>query len=276
VTRDSYRIVVHSSERIYKDISTTLRATVTGLHDEALPNAIVSWNFGDGTTATGTEVTHAYRFPGSYSVVVSAAYGGLSAQVRARAQVIAQDVHIVTALPGTDGYVTIMSPVDIDISGWTLRDGNVLFTFPPQTQLFGKSATTFPNAITGMYVQQTLGLFRGDGRLMSAIGSGDESELSVDAYPSERLALARSALQPPVLTKVATTTATSLGDWSMSAVAKGFHFPVWGYWVLAAFFVGAAGLIIALSKGFNPNREVDAEAEKYTFIELDSNLEDIT
>lgn len=276
VTRESYRIVVHSNERIYKDIPTALRASVSGLHDEMLPDAVVTWNFGDGAVATGTAVTHTYRFPGTYPVIVTAAYKGLSTQVRARAQVIAQDVHIVTALPGIDGYVSIISPVDIDISGWTLRDGNVSFAFPPQTQLFGKVAATFPNAITGMYVQQTLALFRADGRLMSAVGSDDEAELVVDSYPSAQLALARSALQPPVLGKAATTTATSLGDWSMSSVTKGFRFPVWGYWVLAAFFVGAAGLIIALSKGFNPNREVDAEAEKYTFIELDSNLEDIT
>lgn len=274
VRRDAYRIVVHSNERIYKDIPTTLSAQVTGLSDEALPNATVVWNLGDGTVATGTSIAHTYRFPGTYPVIVNAAYAGLSAQVRAKAVVLAQEVHIVNALPGSDGYVSIVSPVDIDLSGWSLRDGGVSFTFPPQTQLFGKVPVTFANAVTGMYVQQTLALFRSDGRLMSAVGEGDEAA-PTEAYIPNQLSLARSATQPPVLVPPATSTATSLGSWSF-ATAGGLRFPTWGYWVLAAFFVGAAGLIIVLSKGFTPDREVAEEAEKYTFIELDSNLEDIT
>jgi PKD repeat protein len=276
VTRDGYRIVVHASARIYKDIPTTLHAVVTGLHDEPLPNANVTWNFGDGTTATGTEVVHSYRFAGTYSVIVNAQYAGITATTHTRAVVVTQDVHITTALPGMDGYVSVVSPVDIDLSGWSLRDGNLLFTFPPQTQLFGKVPATFPNAVTGMYVQQTLALFRPDGRLMSAVEKDDEASLTSESYSGETLALARSATQPPVLTKVATTTATSLGAWQMANVSNGFHVPTWGYWVIAAFFVAAAGTIVVLSSAFDPKLDADSEAAKYTYIELDSNLEDIT
>jgi hypothetical protein len=231
---------------------------------------------GDGTTATGKEVSHVYHFSGIYPVVVTASYNGLTTKVRARAQVIAQDVHITTALPGTDGYISIVSPVDIDLSGWSLRDGGTSFIFPPQTQLFGKVPATFPNAITGMYVQQTLALFRSDGRLMSAVENLSDADVAAVEYPAETLSLARSATQPPVLRNAPTTTATSLSAWAMASAAGSTKFPNWGYWVLAAFFVAATGLIIVLSSAFNPKREVDAEVEKYTYIELDSNLEDIT
>ncbi len=276
VTRESYRITVHSSERIYKDIPTTLRASVTGLHDEPLPGATIIWNLGDGTTASGAEVVHSYHFSGTYPVVVTASYAGLSANIRAKAVVIAQDVHIANALPGIDGFVSIVSPVDIDLSGWSLRDGATSFVFPPQTELIGKVPTLFPNNITGMYVQQTLALHRSDGHLMSAVENSMDQELSRTDYPSENLSLARSATLPPVLTKPATTTATSFGDWALANAEKTSRFPVWGYWVLAAFFVAATGTIVILSSAFDPKHDADSEAAKYTYIELDSNLEDIT
>jgi len=40
-----------------------------------------SWNFGDGVTLEGPEVSHAYTKPGTYQVVVTAAgLGGLSTE----------------------------------------------------------------------------------------------------------------------------------------------------------------------------------------------------
>lgn len=49
------------------NVSTTLAATVSG--EDAVES--VEWDFGDGTTATGREVTHTYRESGEYTVEVT-------------------------------------------------------------------------------------------------------------------------------------------------------------------------------------------------------------
>jgi hypothetical protein len=57
--------------------SVRLTENVAELHRTLLPSAFGRpwrWSFGDGTTATGFDVTHAYKHSGDYKLVVSAFY----------------------------------------------------------------------------------------------------------------------------------------------------------------------------------------------------------
>lgn len=67
----------------------------------------IGWDFGDGETATGTAVTHAYRNSGSFELSVSVALSGtFSATASTRAQITIQDS--ITLQPGDN--LTFASP----------------------------------------------------------------------------------------------------------------------------------------------------------------------
>jgi hypothetical protein len=55
----------------------TFRENVAELHRSLLPQAFGKpwrWNMGDGTTLTGYSISHIYKRPGTYKVIVSAYY----------------------------------------------------------------------------------------------------------------------------------------------------------------------------------------------------------
>lgn len=272
--RDTLRLVIKHDGNVIKDAPELFKATVFGLKDEELPRAKVIWNFGDGATAEGLEVKHSYCFPGIYPVVVRATHNDLSTEVRVRIDVLNQDLRITSAISGDEGFVRIQSASDMNLSGWTLRDGDSIFTFPLGTEVYAKTPATFANMTTGIVRHVALALHRPDGRIAAVFGDSerDSTHYVVSAARKATLAKSTPASEASTVTESTTSTATS-GDWSLAAAGTARHFPQWGYWAIILGFVSAAAIIIASAKVFNPNREVEDEASKYTLVEIDSNLE---
>jgi len=110
--------------------ATTLNATITGGS-----NVVYNWSFGDGLTATGISVNHAYTTVGTYTAIVTAS--NTIGAVAANTTVVIQaapisDTMIVGLTASNDGPKVVNSPVALSAlvsagSGisysWTFGDG---------------------------------------------------------------------------------------------------------------------------------------------------------
>ncbi len=90
-------------------------ATATGGNWGGTSSYAFSWNFGDGSTATGQIVTHQYTFPGNYSVTLNTADSGNPQQTA----ISAQTVPVGLLLPSTNTPPALQVPVSRSIKTGT-------------------------------------------------------------------------------------------------------------------------------------------------------------
>ncbi|MFA6416359.1 MAG: PKD domain-containing protein [Candidatus Paceibacterota bacterium] len=92
-----------------------------------------SWTFGDGSSAEGERVSHSYKFPGEYNVVLNGYWGGT--QLVSRTKVLVEEAKVaITKVDSQLGFVEITNQgsKEINLGGWTLR-GMIDFSLPLDT-----------------------------------------------------------------------------------------------------------------------------------------------
>lgn len=129
---------------------TAFEAVAIGLLKEPIPNARFVWSFGDGASAEGKKAYHAYHYPGSYVVLVTASSGEWSATDRKDITVSAPLLSIVRIEPGPTGYIEIENRGrdDVDLSRWFLASQGSFFSFPEGTIVRAGRSVPFPGAVT--------------------------------------------------------------------------------------------------------------------------------
>jgi competence protein ComEA len=118
-----------------------------GLQGMPLDGARFIWNFGDGATAEGQRVFHAYEYPGTYDVALTVASGASETMVRATVQAIPPALQL---LAEGDGSVTVVnaSPQTLDVGLWQLACGSTTFTIPQDTAILAGGGVRFSPLIT--------------------------------------------------------------------------------------------------------------------------------
>jgi hypothetical protein len=142
-----------------------------------LPSSIsYSWSFGDGSVGQGNTLSHTYKFPGEYSVVVNA---GASDQMAVdRLTVKVYDPQII--LQKVDGGVSVSnnSSVEINLEGWTLNTSGKFFTFPKDTLLPVGRKVVFADDVT-MINSGDLQIKNPLGKTYASISSGPAADVKV-------------------------------------------------------------------------------------------------
>lgn len=128
----------------------TFSATVFGVKREPIPNARVVWSFGNGATREGISIRYAYNIPGSYAVIADAASGGLSGTAKLVVRAATPDIRVSRAVPGVHGFVEVenRSITELDVSGWGIASGAILFTIPDHTLILPSAKVAFPSEVT--------------------------------------------------------------------------------------------------------------------------------
>ena len=105
------------------------------------PNS--TWSFGDGSGATADKVTHTYKYPGEYNVVLNASLGGINSVARTTVKVLIPNL-LLSVL--TDGAVQISNrgSNEINLFGWNLFSQNVGYAFPLDTIISAGQTVVFP------------------------------------------------------------------------------------------------------------------------------------
>lgn len=114
----------------------------SGIGDTLIDSLQYEWNFGDGVTAKGKEVSHNYEYPGTYAVTV---YGGYKRQEQVSQYEITILPVTISLTKNSTGAVQVNndSPYDIDVSGYQISADKV-FVFPPRSIILSGQTVTVP------------------------------------------------------------------------------------------------------------------------------------
>ncbi len=239
-------------------------ANAFGFKKEPLPNARFVWSFGDGATAEGKKVLHAYHLPALYVVMVEASSGEWSATDRADIGVVAPQIVLSRVRPGPDGFIEIKNngAYDLDLSRWFLRSGSAFFSFPKGTVLKKGGVVPFASVVTKLLIDpaDTALLYPNGTEAVRYSDSSDEPLSAtppsldlptIQSVPSEPVperegdprAAPRAEEVPPTpeATKITTTSdmVAAVGETTESRTSSW----VWAGWALLVTVLGAAGYL---------------------------------
>jgi len=238
-------------------------AQVFGMKKEKIENARVIWSFGNGATREGNKVRYAYTIPGSYAVIVSVASGELSGYARILVKAISPEMIISRVANGPDGFIEIenKSGAELDISGWGIASGAILFSIPERTFLLPKTKVAFPAPDTGVFVvNNDARLFFPNGRLAAEyklVNSGsinNESRVVVNVGEKK---IEKEEKEEEIASDASASVILSENDSSSKM-------PMWIFGIAGVAVLGIAGLVAFKFKSKIVKEKTDEEqfAEK--------------
>lgn len=89
------------------------------------------WTFGDGTIAQGQLVSHRYKFPGEYVVVLNATYGDKSAVSRTNVEII-EPIFVIEPVRGGIKVIN-KSQGEVNVGEWVIEGAHTRFEVPRDT-----------------------------------------------------------------------------------------------------------------------------------------------
>ncbi len=90
------------------------------------------WSFGDGFDVEGRNVTHTYKYPGKYQIVLNGACGDYNSISRTIVKVESPAISILS-LENGDTEVLNNGNTEINIGNWKIKGGQKDFVFPKDT-----------------------------------------------------------------------------------------------------------------------------------------------
>lgn len=146
------------------------------------------WNFGDGSTAEGERVMHAYSYPGTYVLFLSVSSSDYSGTDRATIEVSEASVSLRSE---TDGGVSVFNrgSHEVDVSLWFIGRGEKTFTLP--------KGTLIPAQAGIRIAPQLLNLPPGTALLMFPNGTLAAREGAIDGREATAQGLIERVALPP-------------------------------------------------------------------------------
>jgi hypothetical protein len=193
-----------------------------------------TWNFGDGETDAGTLVTHSYRHPGTYVVVVEGYYMKEFFTARAEIKVLTPTISF-TDSPNGDVIITNLGEEEIDLFGMTLRGRND-FVFPKHTILLPNASLTIPLPGQGQAtLSDQAGVAVGQPQTVAAVTSAPRVK------PATLTRISPAITMPLATATTATSTAVdSLGPNQSLAAAAALSPESRDFWP----YLGLMGLVL--------------------------------
>ncbi len=107
-----------------------------------------SWSFGDGNVGEGELVTHMYKYPGDYAVVLNARSGNTFAVSRLKVSVLSPKIE----LRDSGEYIEISNNSDSEINlfNWKIVSEGKGFIFQPDTIIFPNSSLILDKSLLKM------------------------------------------------------------------------------------------------------------------------------
>lgn len=136
----------------------------------------VEWNFGDGVTKKGREVSHTYQYEGSYVVSATGYRSGFLRDITDTAHTVVHVVASPVEIAHVDAtYIELKNTSDgmVDISSYVLLSGASHFTIPKNTLLLPNTLVRFSHKATKITGEQVR-LYRPDGSPVSVYGGVDK------------------------------------------------------------------------------------------------------
>lgn len=114
------------------------------------------WSFGDGTTAHGENIEHAYGYPGDYVVIMNTQKSDLAAVDRTLVHVAPAQIMITHAQAGIqNANVEIFNQgkTEVNLARWSLASGMNSYVFPRDTIILAGKHITLPYSVTKLTIE---------------------------------------------------------------------------------------------------------------------------
>lgn len=141
---NTFEVSAGSDKLVYTDTPTDFMATVgvpKGFSEQAVKYV---WSFGDGGTGEGKKVSHTYKFPGDYIIVLNSSLSETSAVSRANIKVINPSVFI-SNTTGDSVEIANQGAYEINLKGWAVSNSRGKFVFSSDTIIAPNKKITVPD-----------------------------------------------------------------------------------------------------------------------------------
>ena len=91
-----------------------------------------SWTYGDGAKDLGESISHTYKFPGEYNIVLNGACGDRSAVSRTKIKILSPEVSF-NLISSGDLEIYNSGKTEINMGGWMIKGVSSIFVFPEDT-----------------------------------------------------------------------------------------------------------------------------------------------
>ncbi|MEK7635142.1 MAG: PKD domain-containing protein [Patescibacteria group bacterium] len=120
----------------------TIKKNTTGLSPD------LSWSFGDGHVGTGPLVSHEYKYPGDYAVVLSSRAGDMFSVSRLKVKVAKSNISVVDK----GEYLEIVNngSSEINLFNWKIENQGKGFVFQPNTIILPHSSIKLDKSLLTM------------------------------------------------------------------------------------------------------------------------------
>ncbi|MBU6370706.1 MAG: PKD domain-containing protein [Patescibacteria group bacterium] len=125
-----------------------------------------AWSFGDGTQAAGQNVSHIYKYPGDYPVILNGTMNGIAAVSRATVHVAAPAVSLAVLPAGI--RLSNADTAEINLGGWRFSQGSSSFGVPADTIVLASSSVVFAHADTGLSASGSVALLDPSGGIVAS------------------------------------------------------------------------------------------------------------
>lgn len=152
--------------------------------NEVIDGGNVSWSFGDGQTATGKIITHTYKFPGDYAVIMNVHRNADDYVARTNVRVVHPDIAIAEVV---SEYIKIKnrSIYEANLGEWRVDSGQALFVFPRDTIIKEKGEMILGRDTAGLVSDAgVIKLLSPVGKIISSFEIKKEELVKSDNLPS--------------------------------------------------------------------------------------------
>ncbi len=161
------------------------------------------WSFGDGLQTNGSKVSHVYKYPGDYAVVLNVTSGENQAVSRAEVKVFSPEISFEMAEDGTISLAN-NSSYELNIGGWKISGTAGNFVIAPDTIIEAGKKIIFSKAITGIDFSscQAVDLLSADGTVVSSFAKKINVPDGVgNPRPATVLIASTTPMEIPVVTE---------------------------------------------------------------------------
>lgn len=137
------------------------------------------WNFGDGSTGHGPVVHHTFIEPGKYTVSLVARRLGTKEYDSIVIEVKEANLYISKVVTGINGYIEIVNDtnVEVDLSGWLIKNAIDAFRFPEMSYVAPKSSIRIVSEVLKLESINHVILTDYDGRIVSSYPRYEKKEI---------------------------------------------------------------------------------------------------